>query len=72
MNKIKQSEFNEKFSIVSSGPKTINSGKINVMFDKYEMLLKQNSNGELIETNIFASSIEAGIALVYEHFCEIE
>ena len=70
MNKITEEEFNDKYLILSDGPKNINSGQVNVMFDKYEMLLKELKTEFVISTGIFASSVEAGEALVYTQYCK--
>jgi len=48
-----QEEFYNKYEILFSEPKTIDSETIEVKFNKRQLLLKNKFTGEIEDTNIF-------------------
>jgi hypothetical protein len=69
VNKTSRILFDERFEILFSEEQTLNLGKINVLFKQKEALLKNRVTGEILPTNIFASSEEFAELLVIEKFC---
>lgn len=63
-------EFKETYEILSDGPKTINSGKVNVMFDQYEILLRNRITNEILNTSIFVNDLSIAEAMILSQYCK--
>lgn len=68
--KITELEFKNTYEVLTDGPKTINSGMVNVMFDKYEVLLKHRVTNEVFNTSIFVSDISIAESFAISQYCE--
>lgn len=65
-----QKEFESKYEIVWGEPKTLNSGKVNVQFNKRQASLRDRETGVLTPTNVYVDdgSEELGEVLVLERY----
>lgn len=72
IKKISRRSFEEQFEIIFGKEQTLNSGTNNVLFNQKQAFLKNRKTGEIVPTNIFASSEELGELLVIEAFCDSE
>ena len=69
VHKISRTSFDETFEIFFGKAQTLNPDTIKVMFDQKQAFLKNRETGEIIPTNIYASSEEFGELLVIENYC---
>lgn len=69
MEKMTKDSFEELYEILFSEKQTLNSGTTEVLFNQKQGLLKNKKKGEIIPTNIFASSEELGRAMIIQKYC---
>ena len=72
VEKISRSSFDEQFEIVFDKGQILNSGTTKVLFNQKQAFLKNKATGDIVPTNVFASSEELGELLVIEQFCNLE
>lgn len=70
-NKLTVEEFRSKFEIIFDGPKTINNNTIKVMFNKFEILLRNKENDETTSTNIYVDDIANVEEVVLHKYCKL-
>jgi len=72
IEKITKREFEELFEIFFGEEQTLNAGSGRVLFNQRQAFLKDKGTGEVIPTNLYASSPELGEAMVYERYCTLD
>lgn len=69
--KYSTAEFQEKYQTLFDGPKTINLGKINVMYDVFELFIKDKISKEIFNTGIILEELyEDSLDVVLHKYCK--